>query len=182
EGILLSFGLVIGADGDTNEYLSRIPDYLSDLKFFAITFLGILCPYPGTPLFTTVAREGRLLPGTTARDLDTYTVCHRARMLDPTEVAEHYQRLCRSVARLPNLVRHCADKFFLSERRGYKPGLVVATLEARSITHNLKNPERTYIAGRDPIEAWDAEQMRLLGMEPQCIDATAAQGAASAIG
>jgi len=182
EGILLSFGLVIGSDGDTNEYLVRLPDYLSDLKFFAITFLGILCPYPGTPLFATVAREGRLLPGTTARDLDTYTVCHRARHLDPTEVAEHYQRLCRSVARLPNLVRHCADKFFLSDRRGYKPGLVVASLEARSITHNLRNPERTYIAGRDGIEAWDAEQMRTLGMEPQRIEATAACDAATAIG
>jgi radical SAM superfamily enzyme YgiQ (UPF0313 family) len=182
EGILLSFGLVIGADGDTNEYLERIPDYLADLKFFGITFLGVMCPYPGTPFFATVAQEGRLLPGLTTRDLDTYTVCHRPRLLDPTEVAEHYQRLCRSVARLPNLVRHCADKLFLSDRPGYKPGMVIASLEVRTITHNLRNPERSYIAGRDPIERWDAEQMRALGMEPHGIDSTAAQQEATAIG
>ncbi len=33
-GILLSFGLIIGTDGDTNEYLEKIPHYLSDLSFF----------------------------------------------------------------------------------------------------------------------------------------------------
>jgi hypothetical protein len=51
----------------------------------------------------------------------------------------------------------------------------------RSITHNLRNSERTYLAGRDAIERWDAEQMRELGMEPQRIDATAAGGPATAI-
>ena len=79
-------------------------------------------------------------------------------------------------------MRHCADKLFLSDRRGYKPGMVVASVEVRSITHNLRNPERTYVAGRDPIERWDAEQMRALGVEPQRIDATAVHREATAIG
>jgi radical SAM superfamily enzyme YgiQ (UPF0313 family) len=170
-GILLSFGLVVGADGDTNEYLARLPEYLAELKFFSITFLGILCPYPGTPLFEQVAREGRLLPGVTARDLDTYTVCHRPKQLHPTEVAEHYRNLCRSIGRLPNVLRHCADKLSLSNRPGYKASMTICSLEVLSIKNNLQNPRRTYIAGEDPIEEWDARMMRELGLAPQRISA-----------
>ena len=169
QGILLSFGLVVGADGDTNEYLSRLPEMLAELKFCSITFLGIMCPYPGTPFFERVAREGRLLPDVTARDLDTYTVCHRPLQLDPSEVAEHYQTLCRSIGRLPNVVRHCADKVWLSDRPHYKASMAICSLEVLSIKNNLRNPRRTYIAGRDPIEEWDAARMAELEIEPQRI-------------
>src|SRR6185503_10866155 len=66
-GILLSFGLIIGSDGDTNEYLEKLPEYLADLKYFSVTFLGIVCPYPETPFYRTLAAEGRLLPRTISR-------------------------------------------------------------------------------------------------------------------
>ncbi len=76
-GIILSFGLIVGSDGDTNEYLEKMPQYLADLSYFSITFLGIVCPYPETPFFREVHAEGRLLPGTISRDYDGYTLCHR---------------------------------------------------------------------------------------------------------
>ena len=40
-GVMLSFGLLVGSDGDASEYLERLPDYLSELRYFNITFLGI---------------------------------------------------------------------------------------------------------------------------------------------
>ena len=41
-----------------------------------------------------------------------------------------------------------------------------------SLSAPLANGARSYIAGRDPIEAWDAARMRELGLEPQRIDAS----------
>ncbi len=168
-GILLSFGLMVGTDGDTNEYLQKVPDYLSDLKLFSITFLGIVCPYPGTPFFETVSREGRLLPGVTARDLDCYTVCHRPARLGPTEVVEHYRNLCRTLPRMGNLVKHCTSKLGMSRRPGYKVGILLSCPEIHSLKHNVGNLERRYIAGRDPVESWDSERMAELGLGAQRI-------------
>jgi len=168
-GILLSIGLMIGSDGDTNAYLERIPEYLSELRLFSIMFLGIVCPYPGTPYFTQVVREGRLLPGVTSRDLDTYTLCHRPKHLEPSEVADHYRRLCRAVGRLSNVVHHCTSKFGLSDRPGYNAGLIITSVEILGHRHNLANRARTFIAGRDPIEDWDAAKMLEYGLTPQAI-------------
>jgi hypothetical protein len=47
------------------------------MRYFNITFLGIVCPYPETPFYRQLAREGRILPGTVSRDYDGYTPCHR---------------------------------------------------------------------------------------------------------
>ncbi|MBI5608810.1 MAG: B12-binding domain-containing radical SAM protein, partial [Deltaproteobacteria bacterium] len=96
-GILLSFGLLVGSDGDTNDYLQRLPGYLSDLKYFSITFLGIVCPYPETPIFAQMKAENRLLPGTCSRDYDGYTLCHRPKQLTASETVDHFQRLCREL-------------------------------------------------------------------------------------
>jgi radical SAM superfamily enzyme YgiQ (UPF0313 family) len=168
-GIILSFGLIVGTDGDTNEYLERIPEYLSDLRFYSLTFIGIMCPYPGTPFFRAVVREGRLLPGVTSRDLDTYTVCHRPKFLHPSEVVEHYKRLCRSIGSLPNVFRHFFGKIGMSSHPGYKLGLLVSSAEISSIRHNLLNEGRTFIAGLDPLEQWDRDRMAELGIVPQAI-------------
>ncbi|MGK3990058.1 radical SAM protein [Sorangium sp. So ce136] len=108
-GIVLSFGLLVGADGDTNEYLERVPEYLHDLGDHCPTFLGIVCPYPETPFFAQVAAEGRLLPGVTSRDLDGYTLCHRPARLHPSEAIEHFQRLSRTIGRGSTTWRSCSS-------------------------------------------------------------------------
>ncbi len=38
----------------------RLPSLLAELRYFSITFLGIVCPYPETPLYRQLAAEGRL--------------------------------------------------------------------------------------------------------------------------
>ena len=172
-GILLSFGLIVGSDGDTNAYLEKLPEYLSDLRYFSITFLGIVCPYPETPFFREVAAEGRLLPGTISRDYDGYTLCHRPRQLDPSEVVEHFTRLCRTLGSLPNVVRHWASKLPMSDLPRYRSTILFSGPEVLSIRNPLKNPARRYIAGQDALEAWDAEQMQRLGLRPQRIEAAA---------
>ncbi|WP_437675260.1 B12-binding domain-containing radical SAM protein [Sorangium sp. So ce131] len=168
-GILLSFGLLVGSDGDTNAYLERVPEYLAELKYGSVTFLGIVCPYPETPFFTQVAAEGRLLPNTTIRDYDGYTLCHRPKNLHPSEVVEHFQRLCGEIGSLRSAVRHVAGKLLLSDAPRYKAGILASAPEVLSIRAPLGNPARRYVAGLDPIEAWDERMMRALGLAPQRI-------------
>jgi hypothetical protein len=157
----------IGADGDTNEYLERVPEYLADLNFFGVSFVGIVAPYPETPFFRQLAQEGRLLPGAKMRDLDGYTVCHRPTRLSPDEVVEHYKRLCVQLSSLRYLGRHLAHRFFMSDVPYYSRSLVMTTKEISTIKRPLDNHERSYIAGRDPIEAWDAQHLLRLGIPPQ---------------
>jgi len=168
-GILLSFGLIVGSDGDTNEYLEKVPQYLADLSYFSITFLGIVCPYPETPFFREVTAEGRLLPGTLSRDYDGYTLCHRPKNLHPSEVVEHFQRLCHTLGSLPNVARHYWSKLTLSDMPRYKSTILFSGPEILSIRNPVKNKARRYIAGMDVLEEWDVQQMARLGLEPQRI-------------
>ncbi len=166
-GIVLSFGLIVGSDGDTNEYLEKVPQYLADLRYFSITFLGIVCPYPETPFFRELQAEGRLLPGTISRDYDGYTLCHRPKNLHPSEVVEHFQRLCATLGTLPNIVRHYWSKLMMSSMPRYKSALIFSGPEILSIRNPVQNKARRYIAGQDALEDWDAQQLAKLGLEPQ---------------
>lgn len=168
-GILLSFGLIVGSDGDTNEYLERLPSILAELRYFSITFLGIVCPYPETPLFRQLQAEGRILPGTISRDYDGYTLCHRPKNLHPTEVVEHFKRLCHEIGRLPNLTKHWATRLFMSDMPDYKKLILFSGPEILSVANPVKDRSRTYIAGQDPIEAWDADMMKKLDLRPQML-------------
>lgn len=166
-GILLSFGLIVGSDGDTNTYLERLPEYLTELGNHSITFLGIVCPYPETPFFRELAAEGRLLRGTSIRDYDGYTLCHRPKNLHPTEVVEHYVRLCHSIGSVASVAKHWAERLFMSNVPSYKRIALFSGAESLSVKNPLGNRARTFIAGQDAIEPWDLARMRELGLEPQ---------------
>jgi radical SAM superfamily enzyme YgiQ (UPF0313 family) len=168
-GTMVSFGLLIGADGDSNEYLERLPEYLAELKHAFVTFIGIVCPYPGTPYFRTLKSEGRIISGVISRDFDGYTLCHQPAQMSPTELIEHYHRLCRHVGSVRNMLRHCISSLFSSNAQWYKTIALFSGAEMLSTTKPLLNGRRRYIAGLDPIEDWDAEQMDKLGILPQLI-------------
>jgi radical SAM superfamily enzyme YgiQ (UPF0313 family) len=180
-GILLSFGLLVGTDGDTNDYLSRVPEYLDELRYGSVTFLGMVCPYPETPFFAQVAAEGRLLPGATIRDFDGYTLCHRPKRLHPSEAVEHFTRLCGQIGSIGNAAKHVYNKLMLSDASRYKTGILVSAPEVLSIRAPLGNPARTYLAGHDPIEDWDARMMRVLGLAPQRVDGSQALASAKGL-
>lgn len=157
----------MGSDGDTNEYLERLPVYLSDLDYFSITFLGIVCPYPETPFFRSLQQAGRILPGTISRDYDGFTLCHRPLKLTPAETIDHFKRLCRTIGTLPNMARHYWSKMFASDMPSYKRVILASGPEILSIRNPLRNKKRQYIAGLDPIEEWDARMIDQLNLTPQ---------------
>lgn len=166
-GIILSFGMIVGSDGDTSEYLEKVPEYLADIDCQSITYLGIVCPFPGTPFHQQLASEGRLLPGTISRDYDGYTLCHRPSHLDVSEVVDHYKRLSRSLSSFSSIARHYWSKLWLSDLPKYRKSILISAREIISVQNPCDNRERTFIGGKDPVEAWDARMMRELDLEPQ---------------
>ncbi len=168
-GILLSFGLLVGSDGDTNDYLRRLPGYLADLKYFSITFLGIVCPYPETPIFAQMKAEKRLLPGTCSRDYDGYTLCHQPKQLTPSETVDHFQRLCRELGTWSNIARHYATTLGSSSIPQYKKVILASGPEIVSIRNPIRNRDRTYIAGHDEVEEWDRQKLLELDIPRQML-------------
>jgi radical SAM superfamily enzyme YgiQ (UPF0313 family) len=169
-GIIISFGLLVGSDGDTNDYLEKLPEYLADLKHFSVTFVGFVCPYPETPFFRKLKSENRILPGLISRDLDGYTLCHCPKNLEPTEAIEHFQRLCKDLGSFSNVVNHYLVRFWNSHAPFYKAILLFSGAEILSIKNPIKNGMRKYIAGHDPIEEWDARKMREFEITAQLIN------------
>ena len=167
-GIILSYGIIVGLDGDTNEYLERVPEYLDDFGAYSVPYLGLVCPYPETPLFRELRQEQRLLPGLTIRDFDGYTLCHRPKRLSPSETIEHYRRLTQRLSTPFRRAKFIRTKFWASGVPRYKLALLVFAREIASIRKATGNPKRTFLAG-EPIEAWDETQMGALGLAPQRI-------------
>jgi radical SAM superfamily enzyme YgiQ (UPF0313 family) len=166
-GIILSFGLIVGSDGDTNEYLEKLPEYLADLQYFSITFLGIVCPYPETPFYRLLEKEGRLLPKTISRDYDGYTLCHRPLQLEPSDVIYHFKKLAKELGTFKNVARHYRNKLFMSDLPNYRRAILGSGLEIKSISNPINNNERQYIAGLDAVEEWDSKMMNQLQLVPQ---------------
>ena len=173
EGILVSFGLIVGADDDTNEYLTRVPEYLNDLGAHSVTYLGFVCPYPETPFFAQLKGRGSLLPNVSSRDLDGYTLCQRPERIGVDELVEHYKRLSLELTSWKNVSKHYWHRLFASSRRRYKTAILVSAREILSVRNPTSNPERTYIAGFDPIEAWDEEMRTKLGIPLQYVTSAA---------
>jgi radical SAM superfamily enzyme YgiQ (UPF0313 family) len=60
KGIKVWASFMVGWDHDTRDTIEEIMRFAVEEKFFLVNFNTVL-PYPGTPLYKTLAREGRIL-------------------------------------------------------------------------------------------------------------------------
>jgi radical SAM superfamily enzyme YgiQ (UPF0313 family) len=89
-GIQVNGSFVFGFDHDRPDVFARTVSWIEEQRLECATF-HILTPYPGTPLFRRLEREGRLLH----RDFSRYDTAHavfRPRHLSPDELEEGYGR------------------------------------------------------------------------------------------
>jgi radical SAM superfamily enzyme YgiQ (UPF0313 family) len=124
-GIQVNGSFVLGFDHDRKDVFARLAEWIEDQRLESATF-HILTPYPGTPLFRQMQREGRLLHTDWAK-YDTAHVVFRPRHMSAEELAHGYawmyQRLFspRSIwARRPD------------DARAVAPYLLMSTLYKRS--------------------------------------------------
>lgn len=90
-GIQVNGSFVLGFDHDTRETFDELGDWAEDQKMECATF-HILTPYPGTPLFAEMEREGRIIH----RDWNLYDTAHavfRPRHMEPEELEAGYRAL-----------------------------------------------------------------------------------------
>lgn len=74
-GVLFQYGLVFDPTKRTVEEMSRELDVICDTPEIPLPlFIFTSIPFPGTPLLHELVREGRILPGTRIRDLESSTL------------------------------------------------------------------------------------------------------------
>jgi radical SAM superfamily enzyme YgiQ (UPF0313 family) len=87
-GIQVNGSFVLGFDHDDKNVFTRTADWIEENRLECATF-HILTPYPATPLFRQMEREGRLLH----RDWDLYDTAHavfRPKHMSAEELEEGY--------------------------------------------------------------------------------------------
>jgi radical SAM superfamily enzyme YgiQ (UPF0313 family) len=87
-GIQVNGSFVVGFDEDRPGVFAELAEWIESVRLECATF-HILTPYPGTPLFRQMEREGRLLH----RDWERYDTAHavfRPRHMSPEQLEQGY--------------------------------------------------------------------------------------------
>jgi radical SAM superfamily enzyme YgiQ (UPF0313 family) len=87
-GIQVNGSFVLGFDHDRPDCFGRLVDWIESARLECATY-HILTPYPGTPLFRQMERDGRLLHRDWSR-YDTAHVVFRPRHMTPERLAGGY--------------------------------------------------------------------------------------------
>ncbi|MEQ8763044.1 MAG: radical SAM protein [Planctomycetota bacterium] len=92
-GIQVTGSFVLGFDTDRPDIFERTIDWVEKVRLETATF-HILTPYPGTPLFRQLEREGRLLHKDWSR-YDTAHAVFRPKHMSPEQLEAGYRRCYR---------------------------------------------------------------------------------------
>jgi len=92
-GIQVNASFVLGFDHDTQDVFQQVAHWVERERLECATY-HILTPYPGTPMFRQLEREGRLLHKDWSR-YDTGHCVYQPRHMSPTQLEEGYAWLYR---------------------------------------------------------------------------------------
>ena len=101
-GIMINGSFVFGFDGDDESVFDRTTDWAREHRLDTATF-HILTPYPGTPLFAGLEREGRILDRDWRR-YDTAHVVFQPKRMTPDALQAGYERAYRRFYSLGNIL------------------------------------------------------------------------------
>jgi len=107
-GIQVNGSFVLGFDHDEAAVFDRTIEWIERHRLECAT-LQILTPYPGTPLFTRLEAEGRILTRDWSR-YDTAHVVFRPRRMDPETLEDGYRRCYRELFRPGSIWRRRPDR------------------------------------------------------------------------
>lgn len=91
-GICVMAGFIAGFDGDTPETIRAMARQLYETGV-DVPFLSILTPYPGTPAFEKLARQGRILPNRGWEFYNGYNVAFQPRAMTPDQLLAAHRAL-----------------------------------------------------------------------------------------
>lgn len=128
-GIAVQGCFVFGLDHDTTEVFDATVEFAIDAGVDLPRF-AVLTPFPGTPLYTRMEQEGRIL----TRDWDLYDGQHvvfQPRAMTVQELARGHERAWKAVYRWSSIARR------LWSARNFQPLALTANLGYRFYAHNL---------------------------------------------
>jgi len=120
---------VFGLDHDTPDVFDTTVEFALDAGVDLPRF-AVLTPFPGTPLFTRLEQEGRIL----TRDWDLYDGQHvvfQPRAMTVQELAKGHERAWKKVYRWTSIAKR------LWVARNFQPLALTANLGYRFYAHNL---------------------------------------------
>jgi len=101
-GIIVQGCFVFGFDHDTPEVFAQTVQQVQDLKI-DIPRYSLYTPYPGTPLFRRLEKDGRVLSYDWS-EYDTMKVVFRPKLMSPAELYEGFRWAYRETFTLRNIL------------------------------------------------------------------------------
>jgi len=176
-GIQVNGSFVLGFDHDSRDVFARTVDWIEQNRLECATF-HILTPYPGTPLFSQMEAEGRILHRNWSM-YDTAHVVFRPRHMTPDELFQGYA-WCYE-----RLFSHCSIwRRRPADLRAVLPYLAMSYLYKRSnrFWHLLIKHRLTALVWRPLVEWTRRRHVRFRGRLEGATTATAGTAAVIAPG
>ncbi len=95
-GVVVNGCIIVGADGESFESLDRLEAFLLECPLGEIQ-LTLETPFPGTPLRSRLAKEGRLIKERGWPYYTLFDVTHQPTLLSVAELESGFERLISSV-------------------------------------------------------------------------------------
>jgi len=115
-GMTIQGGIIFGFDEDTPDIFDTTLEKLYELEIDVLE-VNILTPYPGTPLFEKMEREGRLI----TRDWSRYNqvdVVFKPKHMTEKELLEGAQMVAKEFYSWPNIVKRNVKIFSITKKIG----------------------------------------------------------------
>jgi radical SAM superfamily enzyme YgiQ (UPF0313 family) len=93
---------VFGLDGDEADVFGRTVDFVRQAKIDLVRY-AVATPFPGTPLYERLKREGRLI-SKNWEEYDTEHVVFRPLRMTPEQLLEGHRWAYRETYRLPGVL------------------------------------------------------------------------------
>ena len=91
-GITVNGCFVIGLDGHTTDVFDEVYEFVRDVGLYEVQ-VTILTPFPGTPLYTRLAEEGRLLEPDAWHKCTLFDINFRPANMSVEELSDGFKRL-----------------------------------------------------------------------------------------
>lgn len=92
QGIAVNGCFVLGLDGQGPEVFSEILSFVEELELFDVQ-ITLLTPFPGTPVYERLRREGRLLEQRPWQRCTLFDLTYRPALMSPDELRKGFLRL-----------------------------------------------------------------------------------------
>ena len=120
-GITVNGCFVLGLDGHTGEIFDQVYDFVERSGLYEVQ-ITVLTPFPGTPVYDRLKREGRLLVEDDWDRCTLFDVNFVPQGMSPEQLEEGFLQLSQRLYSQEAVDRR-RDRFFRSLRRDVAPAL-----------------------------------------------------------